>query len=570
VSSHRQPPITVADAAEWRRREAKDLSRTNGLVSIQNSPAAQADLARSGPQLAGLDALLTLAQRQSALLSEESHRAGSVHSRPVDSLCDHGGVHPGNHNGHPPIVPPRQVGHGPVAGPEYRIPDVTFRRLPNLMWVPLAAITVGSVLLHRGKLNLNAFDSPWLLAMWGISLGFVLTQLVLAWRQKPFTVTHRQSAQLADLKVTVVIPCYNEDPAILDRTIYSLFRQTRLPGHVVVTDDGSTCDYTAVRARWEQQRPAGTRFTWVRQANTGKKHAQAAAWARDPDADVFVTIDSDSALDQRAIEEGLKPFADPGIVSVAGLEMAYNYGTNLLTRAIAARSLAFQLFAMSAQSTANGNVIINPGAFSLYRASLIRKIVPAYLGETFFGIPVTLGDDTALTMFALCHGRAVHQPTAVSMPVYPEKLSHHLRQWTRWMRASTIRTFWRIRYLPVRSYGWVFVVYQQWAFYTSVAISVAIPLAWPATRNLAIAGGIALLVWPWAIAVRLATVRRSDQGLGAKLAGIALMPAAAIWYLLVLRQVRFYGIATCYRQGWVTRNKVEVTIREDVLVGEMA
>ena len=35
----------------------------------------------------------------------------------------------------------------------------------------------------------------------------------------------------------------------------------------------------------------------------------------------------------------------------------------------------------------------------------VRKIVPAYLGETFFGVPVTLGDDTALTMFALCHGR---------------------------------------------------------------------------------------------------------------------------------------------------------------------
>lgn len=438
------------------------------------------------------------------------------------------------------------------------------------MWLPLAAITAGSLMLHQAKFTPRALDSPWLLAMWGISLGFVLIQLVLAWRQKPFTVTRRQSAQLAALKVTVVIPCYNEDPAILDRTIYSLFRQTRLPGHVVVVDDGSTSDYTAVRARWEQQRPAGTRFTWLRQANAGKKHAQAAAWGCDPDADVFVTIDSDSALDQRAIEEGLKPFADPGIVSVAGLEMAYNYGKNLLTRAIAARSLGFQLFAMSAQSTANGNVIINPGAFSLYRAWLIRKITPAYLGETFFGVPVTLGDDTALTMFALCYGRAVHQPTAVSMPVYPEKLSHHLRQWTRWMRASTIRTFWRIRYLPVRSYGWVFVVYQQWAFFTSVAVTVAIPLAWPATKSLAIAGGIALVVWPWAIAVRLATVRRSDQGLGAKLAGIALMPIAAIWYLLVLRQIRFYGIATCYRQGWVTRKKVEVTIGRDVLAGDMA
>ena len=146
------------------------------------------------------------------------------------------------------------------------------------MWLPLVAITAGSVMLHHAKLTSRALDSPWLLAMWGISLGFVLIQLVLAWRQKPFTVTRRQSAQLGALKVTVVIPCYNEDPAIVDRTIYSLFRQTRRPSHVVVVDDGLTCDYTAVRAWWELHWPAGTRFTWLRQANAGKKHAQAAAW----------------------------------------------------------------------------------------------------------------------------------------------------------------------------------------------------------------------------------------------------------------------------------------------------
>jgi hyaluronan synthase len=570
-----QQPITLATLAEWRRRReanAESLARRDNEETRNQFrvPTSLTDVAGASPNRAALEALLELAKPQSPHLAEESVNAVGFCSRPVGSFRDDGGLHSGDHGWHTLVLPSRQDDHGSVAQPQYRIPDVTFRRLPYLMWLPLVAITAGSVMLHRGKFTVRAFDSPWLLVMWGISLGFVLLQLVLAWRQKPFTVTRRQGVQLAALKVTVVIPCYNEDPAILDRTIYSLFRQTRLPGHVVIVDDGSTCDYTAVRTRWEQQRSAGTRFTWIRQTNAGKKHAQAAAWACDPDADVFVTIDSDSALDQRAIEEGLKPFADPGIVSVAGLEMAYNFGTNLLTRAIAARSLGFQLFAMSAQSTANGNVIINPGAFSLYRAWLIRKIVPAYLGETFFGVPVTLGDDTALTMFALSHGRAVHQPTAVSMPVYPETLSHHLRQWTRWMRASTIRTFWRIRYLPIRSYGWVFVVYQQWAFFASVAVSVAIPLAWPASRNLAIAGGIALLVWPWAVAVRLATVRRSDQGLGAKLAGIALMPVAALWYLLVLRQIRFYGIATCYRQGWVTREKVEVTIGGEVLVAEMA
>jgi hyaluronan synthase len=132
-------------------------------------------------------------------------------------------------------------------------------------------------------------------------------------------------------------------------------------------------------------------------------------------------------------------------------------------------------------------------------------------------------------MFALCRGRAVHQPSAVSLPVYPETVSHHLRQWTRWMRASTIRTFWRIRYLPILSYGWLYMVYTLWAFFTSVAITIVIPLAWPATRNLAIASGIALIAWPCAIAVRIATVRRSDQRWYGKLTGVLLLlPAAAL------------------------------------------
>jgi hyaluronan synthase len=446
---------------------------------------------------------------------------------------------------------------------------VSFRPRRWLALIPLVVIGGGSLLLHRSWLGERVFSSPVLLAGWVLSLGFVLGQLVLAWRQRPFTVTRRQGAQLGRLYVTVVIPCYNEDPAIVDRTIASIMAQTRLPQHVEVVDDGSKVDYGEVRDWWEAHSPPGVLFTWVRQDNAGKKHAQSVTFTSDKLADVFVTIDSDSVLEARAIEEGLKPFADPGIVSVAGLEMAINYRVNLLTRAIAARSLAFQLFAMSAQSVAGGNVLINPGAFSLYRAWLIRQIVPAYLGETFFGLPVTLGDDTGLTMFALLAGRAVHQPTAACMPVYPETLAHHLRQWTRWMRASTIRTFWRLRYLPLSSYAWIYAAWTLWAFLTSVALSLAIPLAWPGSKDLLIASGIALLAWPWAIATRLATVKRSDQGFWQKLAGVALLPAAALWYLLVLRQIRFYGMATCARQSWVTRQDVEVRMDQGASAGRV-
>lgn len=508
---------------------------------------------------------------------DHASRSRIVRQRDVGGVRDLGDLHPRDGDGNTNAIPEGEVGHRPVAE-EFDIPRITFQPRRWFVLLPAVMIIAGSVLLHRAALGTFALHNSLMYVIWAVSLSFVLVQLVLSWWQRPFTVTRRQAAQLAERKVVAVIPCYNEAAAILHRTIYSLFCQTRLPDCVVVVDDGSKkVDYTEVQEYWSIHNPPRTEFVWIRQENQGKKHAQAAAFHAVPDADFYVTMDSDSALDGRAIEEGIKPFAQQDIVSVAGLEMAHNLTSNLLTRAIGARSLAFQLFAMSAQSVAGGNVIINPGAFSIYRGWLIHRILPAYLGETFFGVPCILGDDTGLTMFALMHGRAVHQPTAVSMPVYPETLSHHLRQWTRWMRASTIRTLWRMRYLSMRSYAWWFVIYQQYAFFASVAVSVAVPVAWPATRNLVIASGIALVAWPLAIAMRLITVSRSDKRWTDWLVSVSLLPFAACWYLVVLRQIRFYGMATCYKQGWVTRGEVEVTIGESdsqlevaVTIGEPA
>jgi hyaluronan synthase len=355
--------------------------------------------------------------------------------------------------------------------------------------------------------------------------------------------------------VVVVVPCYNEDPAYLMRVLDSLRQQTRPPDRVVVCDDGSRVSYAGLPEAYPEA-------TWLRQDNRGKKHAQAACITAAPEADIYVMIDSDSALEPRALAEGLRPFTDPRVAAVAGVEWASNWGENLLTRSMGARSLAFQLFAMASQSTAGGSVLIAPGAFSLYRGPLLRSCLPAYLGETFCGVPVVLGDDTMLTFFALLAGRVVQQPTAVAFPAYPERVSHHLRQWTRWMRASTIRQIWRLRYLPLSSYGWWFSVYQLGAYTAGLAASVLIIAAWPVSAPLLAGSLTGLVLWPLILASRLACLTRSDQSAWSLLGGVALMPLAGLWYLLVLRQIRLFGIATCTRQGWVTRKRVEVRLHE--------
>lgn len=66
---------------------------------------------------------------------------------------------------------------------------------------------------------------------------------------------------------------------------------------------------------------------------------------------------------------------------VAQLILAWQQKPFTVTKRLSARSIAFQLFAMSAQSKARGNVLINPGAISLYRADLVRKSFPPTLAR---------------------------------------------------------------------------------------------------------------------------------------------------------------------------------------------
>jgi hyaluronan synthase len=451
------------------------------------------------------------------------------------------------------------AGAGAALASGYEIPRAWYQRrlAPGAVAIAVAASGAG---LYRHALFIESFSGYRLLmAIWAAAFAFTALQWVMSWRDKPFVAGELGDHRLAWLKVVVNIPCYNEDPATLDRALYAAFTQSRLPDIIEVVDDGSTEDYTTLRAWWQAHHPAGCLFSWVRQDNGGKKHAQANTFTRWPDADIFVTLDSDTALEHRAIEEGLKPFADQRVQSVAGIELAHNSRVNWLTRTVSARSLFFQVVACGAQS-AFGDILVNRGAFALYRADLIRDIVPAYIGETFLGMPVRLGDDAALTLFARGRGRAVQQPSAFAFTMYPEKLSHHLRQWIRWMRGSTIRNCWRLRYLPMWSFGWWFTFLGVWFFIASTAVTVLTAATWPVSAAFAESGGVAMLAWAYLMALRTLCVHRSDESLAFRLSTVFLYPAAMLWAAFVLRPLRFWGIATYRRQGWTTRQGVEISL----------
>jgi hyaluronan synthase len=437
---------------------------------------------------------------------------------------------------------------------DYDIPSVRLRSPKATWWIPLV-VCVLLLVAARHAWYIERWSGYRLIAIvWAAASAFVSAQWAMSWREKPHTARGRKQHRLNHFKVTVNIPVYNEEPMVLDRVLYALFAQTRQADKVEVVDDGSDVDYSEVRDYWLRWHPPWTQFSWVRQANQGKKRAQVRTFSGDS-ADIFVTLDSDTTLAADAIHEGLKPFASRKVQSVAGLELAWNHDCNLLTRIKSVNTLIWQFVTCSAQHVARGNILVNRGTFALYRAEVIRDNVDAYTGETCFGRPVMIGDDSMLTLFALGRGRAVQQPTAVSFAMYPETISHTFRQWTRWMRGTSIRTMWRMKYLPVTSWGWWYNFLTTWWYLAFLSVLGAVAADWPSSRNFILTALYISAGWIWIVACRIFVLQRSDMNRWQMAEAFALVPLATAWMALVLRPVRLYGNLTMLKQGWVTRGE---------------
>jgi hyaluronan synthase len=442
---------------------------------------------------------------------------------------------------------PGQVARGAL-NDWYDVPEITFKRNEARGLLISSLLVSGWVAWHLGwePLVLIGCALP--------SIAFRAASWILSWFDKPSKVkTPATRRRIERLRVTVAVPVYNEDPGLLDRCLWALVNQSRPPELVWVVDDGSSSDYTLLRQHWERRWLGGTEVRWTRQVNQGKRRAHAFVFESDHDADIFVTVDSDTTLEYRAIEEGLKPFQSRGVMSVAGIEMGFNAYKNFLTRLQCSLQLFAQAVIGAAWSYA-GDMYTNRGPFALYRASAVREFLDIYRDETFFGRRVILGDDSLLALCATARGRSVQQLTAFGLTMWPETLSHHLRQRIRWARGRAVRNFWRTKYRPVMSYCWWFTVSGIYDFLFSVSLVALLIATWPGSAGVIARLGIAMAVLSLPNSLRTLCFHRSDETLADRLTLMLIRPIAALWSSLVLaRVVRLLGTATLLRQGWTTR-----------------
>jgi hyaluronan synthase len=405
----------------------------------------------------------------------------------------------------------------------------------------------------------------------GIAAAYGVTFMLFGWQallflsDRPARTTERQQRQLDALRVLVPVPSYNETPDALMSTVAAILAQARRPYMIYVVDDGSDRVDYAPLLPWFMQacREAGVVGRWQRQDNGGKREAQATALREtvdEHDIDVIWTVDSDARPDERCLVEGLKPFIDPKVRTVTSIILTENTRDSVLARMMDLVMVSLQLTDRSAMSAA-GAVLVNSGASAFYRVEVILNHLDAYLNETFFGRRMKISDDSMLTLFGAIEGRTVQQPTSLVFTTMPDKFQGHWKQQTRWGRGSFIRSWWRMKYLPVNRFAYWWHLSRWFGFAVNTVALLYLFVVAPAMAGATWQGYAQLFGWSAlvqvclgaAIMLRYFSIWRSDQSLAYQLGTYALAPLAVLWSATVLRANRWYAISTCLNMGWQTR-----------------
>ncbi len=264
------------------------------------------------------------------------------------------------------------------------------------------------------------------------TMGYLLLMFrtVLWIRYKPFPCCNSIDAPF----LTVVIPAYNEGSMVeqaINSVAAALYPSDRI--EIIAVDDGSRDD-TWLYVQKAARRHPGLVTTIRFKENRGKRAALAEAF-RIARGEIVTTIDSDSVIEREALLELVGPFRDPAIGAVAGKVVAYNRNRSFIPKMLHVRFILSFDFLRAVQSS-YGTVYCCPGALSAYRTSVVRKVLDAWLTQSFMGERCTYGEDRSLTNFIFsCGYNSVYQRTAIVHTTVPETYSKLCRMFLRWDRS---------------------------------------------------------------------------------------------------------------------------------------
>jgi hyaluronan synthase len=364
-------------------------------------------------------------------------------------------------------------------------------------------------------------------------IGLLLTYFLLCavfWR----SFTHLPPAAG---RVLCIVPCYNEEPELVHATVQALLRQTILPDLIHVVDDGSAVPLQTFE---------DPLVRWHRVPNGGKRHAQAYALELHApgEFDFVLTVDSDSVLDDDALEHLLRAMQDHRVQACTGMIFVRNWDTNLLTRLTDINVVTSCLLFRMARSVL-GIVSPTSGALALYRSAVIYDNLADYLTSG------TAGDDRRMSFYALLRGQVVGVTEAVVCTQLPDTWKGMFWQRMRWSKSAWLGTGFvlsNLRPLVVIFYVFPLLFTLLWPFVTVSLVTVMLRY-----HNMVLVNG--LVFWEVCAVTQTAiySVYRPGFTVRQKLGQLALSPVYPVLGLVILRPAAYWALTALKNTSWHTR-----------------
>lgn len=376
--------------------------------------------------------------------------------------------------------------------------------------------------------------------------AFMLFTLGAAFRGRSFT-----HLPVPDGRTIVIVPSFNEDPVLLEKTVRTVIEQSYQVAEIHVIDDGSTeplvtLDPVTGKGIGPFEHPL---VTWHRQVNGGKRHAQATVlrtldWST---IDFIVTIDSDAVLDVHAIRECLRALSDKRVQASTGLPLVLNRTQSLLTRVVDLEMVTWCLVTRVARSIL-GAVAPTSGVLAVYRSAVVFDNLDDYVSSG------TIGDDRRLTHYALERGQVVAVNEAIVHTEMPSTIKGTFRQRTRWFRSYWGYILWEIRNfrktpLSLRMYSLIFTL-------CAPMIYAYILIVLPEQSKMILLQGLGYWVIMTYAQTGMYAIHRPGVSLPVRIfAWLALTPLITVFGFFLVKPAMYWALIKVRDTGWATRGE---------------
>jgi len=405
-----------------------------------------------------------------------------------------------------------------------------------------------AVLFGSGALFLSQFGTS--VRFWEhFTYAYLVLLVVYTWYLFALLLVHdvrpRRYPRYGGEKIAVLIPCYNEDPELVEQSIRTVFAAEG-EKQVIVIDDGSTNGVQAKLRELEAELPI---VVHEFPENRGKREAlhHSVTFMLDDDVDFVVTIDSDTILEPDALVRVVEPLLEPRIGASTGDVLLLNERQNLLTRMIGTYYWVGLNIYKQAQSVIR-SVVCCSGCLAAYKAPLLREVIDEFASQRFLGEPCTHSEDRHLTNLVLKRGYdVVYVSEAVSWTETPATVRGFLRQQRRWKRGYIRESIYTLSYAwRVKRLLWLQIVcWDLTAPFLSFGLRIALAVTAIANPHLVVT--TILPSWIVLMLVRYCFVPLRARD---KLPGLFLY---MLFYECCLYWLNLWALFTVKNRSWVTR-----------------